>query len=117
MDLADLFLLSQPHLISNLQFYNILGNTNFKYTLAMYCLRSLLLLFYTLNLTWGWGDVGHRTVAYLAEKYLTKQGNQLVEDLISPSDEFDISDAAVWPDKVKFSRPYSRNWHFIGVLR
>jgi hypothetical protein len=83
----------------------------------MYCLWSLLFLFYTPHLTWGWGDVGHRTVAYLAEKYLTKQGSQLVEDLISPNDEFDISDAATWADKVKFARPFTRNWHYIGMLR
>jgi hypothetical protein len=83
----------------------------------MYYLWSTLLLIYMSQLTQGWGDVGHRTVAYLAEKYLTKPGAQLVEDLIAPNDEFDISDAAVWPDKIKFQRPFSRNWHYIGMLR
>jgi hypothetical protein len=48
---------------------------------AMYSPWSLLLLSYMLQFTWGWGDLGHRTVAYLVEGCLSEQGAQLVEDL------------------------------------
>jgi hypothetical protein len=83
----------------------------------MYYLWSLLLFSITLQFTWGWGDIGHRTVAYLAEKYLDKQGEQLVDDLITPDKEFDISDAAVWADRQKFRSPFTRPWHYLGMYR
>jgi hypothetical protein len=82
---------------------------------AMYSLWSFLLLSYTVPFTWGWGDLGHRTVAYLAEKYLNEDGTRLVEDLIHPDGDFDISDAAVWPDLQKRKLPFTRPWHFIGM--
>ena len=80
-----------------------------------YSFWSLLLLSYTVPFTWGWGDIGHRTVAYLAEKYLNEDGTRLVEDLIRPDETFDISDAAVWPDLQKWKFPFTRPWHFIGM--
>lgn len=80
----------------------------------MHPFLPLLLISYTAQLTWCWGDLGHRTVAYLSAKYLTEQGAQLVEDLITPDKDFDISDAAVWPDGQKFRLPFTRPWHFIG---
>jgi len=80
-------------------------------------LWSLLLLCNMLQFTSGWGDLGHRTVGYLAEKYLDEQGSRLVEDLIAPNESFDISDAAVWADKQKFHYPFTRPWHYIGIYR
>ncbi|KAJ5578876.1 hypothetical protein N7450_007743 [Penicillium hetheringtonii] len=76
---------------------------------------SFLLLSSMLQFASGWGDLGHRTVAYLAEKYLNEQGSRLVEDLITPNESFDISDAAVWADKKKFNYPFTRPWHYIDV--
>ena len=81
----------------------------------MYYIWSLLLLSSTVPFTWGWGDLGHRTVAYLAEKYLNEEGNQLVEDIIAPDKDFDISDAAVWADRKKWKYPFTRPWHYIGM--
>ncbi|KAJ5682301.1 hypothetical protein N7462_005466, partial [Penicillium macrosclerotiorum] len=81
----------------------------------MYSLWLLLSLSYTTQFTWGWGDLGHRTVAYLAEKYLDDHGTQLFEELVVPNDKFDISDASVWADKQKFKKPYTRPWHYIDA--
>ncbi|GFF25187.1 hypothetical protein IFM46972_01317 [Aspergillus udagawae] len=63
-----------------------------------------------------WGDLGHRTVAYLAQRYFSKEAAQLIDDLLPSSDDWDISDAAVWADKVKFHRPFTRPWHYIDAL-
>jgi hypothetical protein len=63
----------------------------------------------------SWGDVGHRTVAYLAERFFTEQGAQLANDLLTNNQGFDISDASVWADTVKRKRPYTRPWHYIGL--
>ena len=60
-----------------------------------------------------WGALGHRTVAYLAQKYFTSEANVLVNNLLKGED---ISDAALWPDEVRRSRGYSftAEWHYIG---
>ncbi|CEL08656.1 hypothetical protein ASPCAL11803 [Aspergillus calidoustus] len=63
----------------------------------------------------SWGDVGHRTVAYLAERFFTEQGAQLANDLLTNNQDFDISDASVWADTVKRKRPYTRPWHYIDA--
>ncbi|KAL3442974.1 phospholipase C/P1 nuclease domain-containing protein [Aspergillus insuetus] len=63
----------------------------------------------------SWGDVGHRTVAYLAERFLTDPGAQLVTELLANNRGSDISDASVWADTVKQKRPYTRPWHYIDA--
>lgn len=63
-----------------------------------------------------WGGLGHRTVGYLAQKHFTEDAAQLFEDLIKPTDSFDISDAAIWADGIRQRRGYTEGWHFIGKL-
>jgi hypothetical protein len=63
----------------------------------------------------GWGDVGHRTVGYLAQKYFTTQASNWASSLLSNENGWDISDAAVWADAVKHQRQYSAEWHYIGI--
>jgi len=62
----------------------------------------------------AWGDVGHRTVGYLAEKHLSPKAAALVGGLLVNDRGFDISDAACWADTVKRSLPWSRGFHFIS---
>lgn len=62
----------------------------------------------------AWGDVGHRTVGFLAQHYLTPQASQWVNSLLANEDGFDISDAAVWPDEIKRHREYTADWHYLG---
>ncbi|KAK0101164.1 hypothetical protein ONS95_012856 [Cadophora gregata] len=62
-----------------------------------------------------WGDVGHRTVGYLAKKYLTDSANQLFEKILENPNGWDFSDAATWADTVKRSRPYTSSWHFVDA--
>ena len=62
----------------------------------------------------SWGDVGHRTVGYLAEKYFTDEAAQWANNLLANDNGWDISDAAVFADQVKRKRPYTAGWHYIG---
>lgn len=63
-----------------------------------------------------WGDLGHRTVAYLAQKYFTEEGSRFVDSLLANDQGWDISDAAIWPDgSVKRRRPYTAPWHYIDA--
>ncbi|KAK0839737.1 hypothetical protein LTS02_017406 [Friedmanniomyces endolithicus] len=63
---------------------------------------------------WCWGNVGHRTIAYLAAKYLDEAELALMQ---AATDYDDLSDAAVWADEVAHSPTYdySRSWHYINV--
>ena len=61
-----------------------------------------------------WGSLGHRTVGYLAEKYFTDEASQLVQELLKNERGFDISDASLFADKIKFRRPATKVWHYIG---
>lgn len=61
-----------------------------------------------------WGSLGHRTVAYLAEKHLTEDASNFVNELLANDRGFDISDAAIWADEIKNRRPYTKQWHYIG---
>lgn len=63
-----------------------------------------------------WGGLGHRTVAYLAEKYFTDGAVHFVNDLLENDQGFDISDAALFADKIRHRRPWTAQWHFIGVF-
>ena len=61
----------------------------------------------------AWGSLGHRAVAYLAQKHFTADGAAFVNNLL---DGEDISDAALWPDQIRRTRgwTFTAGWHFIG---
>jgi len=63
-----------------------------------------------------WGTLGHRTIAYLAEKYLTAESQRFVDILLVNNRGYDFSDASLFADKVKDSRNYTEQWHWIGML-
>lgn len=66
--------------------------------------------------TLAWGSFGHRTVAYLAEKYLTRAGYAYVEAVLQDQGRYDISDAAIWADgSVKRRVPETAHWHYIDA--
>jgi hypothetical protein len=82
----------------------------------VYDLTKPLFVWYLLcGPTLGWGDVGHRTVAYVAENYLTEQGTEFLNGLLPHSGQFDISDAATWADGIKRERPKTKPWHYVGM--
>lgn len=62
----------------------------------------------------SWGNLGHRTIAYLAEKYLTPPGHTYIQQLLRDGD---ISDAAIWADSYKYTPPgrHTSSWHFINA--
>ena len=61
-----------------------------------------------------WGELGHRTVAYLAYKHLTTPAQSWISDILQGED---ISTAAIWPDLIKNQTRYnySKAWHFYNV--
>jgi S1/P1 Nuclease len=62
----------------------------------------------------SWGDLGHRTVAKVAYKFLSPNTQQYLDSILAYTDNRDISDAAIWPDQIRYFRPYTAPWHYIG---
>jgi hypothetical protein len=64
-----------------------------------------------------WGDVGHRTVGYLAYKNLQPSTASYIDEILRNENNYDIGDAATWADKQKFGRPWTKPWHYIGTCK
>lgn len=83
-------------------------------------MRSLLLQTSPLVLlatpAFSWGNLGHRTVGYLSQMYMTPDGLSYFNNIVKPNGQFDISDAAIWADSHKIGQyAYTYNWHFIDA--
>ena len=75
---------------------------------------SWLILGSYIRLAACWGTLGHRTVAYLAQRYFSSETETYVNNLL---EEEDISDAALWADIIKHTPlgPGTAGWHFIDA--
>jgi len=78
---------------------------------ASHYVASLLTL---LNGALAWGELGHRTVAYIAYSQLSNATRKYVDTVMALDKSQDISDIAIWADAVRRERKYSAPWHFIG---
>ena len=82
------------------------------------CMRTLSIFFLatlcSIPRASCWGVLGHRTVAYLAARYVTPEAKIYIADLVNHQD---ISEAALWADKIRYipSFAYSKAWHYIDA--
>ncbi len=81
----------------------------------LYSFLLRFLLAFTLTATASaWGNLGHRTVAYLAEKYISRTGRIYLNNVLG---NVDLGEAAIWADWYK-STPegkHTASWHFINA--
>jgi hypothetical protein len=75
---------------------------------------NILLTLCLSNYVSAWGDLGHRTVALVARKYLTTEASQVLDDILANDQGYDFSDAATWADTIKRGRPETKEWHYVG---
>jgi hypothetical protein len=61
----------------------------------------------------AWGDLGHRTVAYLAQKYLQPSTIDYLNAILVNDKGYDFSDAATWADAIRPGRPLTKPWHYM----
>jgi len=67
----------------------------------------------------AYGGVGHRTIGYLAEKWLTPAATRIFSDILANDRGYDFSDAAVWADKARDQDWLSWDsgpWHYVNNL-
>lgn len=74
---------------------------------------ALLLLASTQQVA-GWGQLGHRTVALLAERFLLPETKEFTKHILYGES---LANAAVWPDYFshKPEGRYSKGWHYIDA--
>ncbi|MBN1568597.1 MAG: S1/P1 nuclease [Acidobacteria bacterium] len=61
---------------------------------------------------WGWGWVGHRVVAKMAEERLTPAAKKAVKNLLGPG--VSMAEASTWADEQQ-EVPESSRWHYVNV--
>lgn len=61
----------------------------------------------------GWGRIGHRASAALAESRLTPAARAAVRDLLEPGES--LADASTWADEHRRDLPESGPWHYVNV--
>lgn len=78
-------------------------------------LQNLLLPNLWIHYGLAWGNLGHRTVALLAQRYLTDEGKRYASSLLAGSS---YDDAAVWADVYKTTPEgaYTNSWHFMDAM-
>jgi len=64
-----------------------------------------------------WGAVGHRTIAYIAEDYLTAKTKQKINAILVKNGDSNLAYISTWADDVRNQPEYSDTgfWHFINL--
>ena len=65
------------------------------------------------KLAFGWGRLGHRSSARLAELHLSPRAKATIHELLEPGE--DLADAATWADENSRDIPGSASWHYVNV--
>src|SRR5271157_4848223 len=82
-------------------------------------LKKIVSLFFIVSIVfitnngYSWGDVGHKTIAYIAEKNLSIKTLKKINSFLSK--EGNIISVSTWADKIKESRPFTKPWHYIDL--
>jgi hypothetical protein len=62
----------------------------------------------------AWGPSGHRIVALVAMKHLSRQARAQVKTILGQET---LADVANWADDVREERPETARWHFVNLPR
>ena len=82
--------------------------------MAPMSITSVLTVASFISITYCWGALGHRAVAYLAEQYMMPIALEYTDYLL---DGEDISEASLWPDQIRGNPAFdfTSGWHYIDA--
>ena len=65
----------------------------------------------------AWGDVGHGTIGFLAQKSFTQASSDLVSSLLGDLEPTTLFDAINWADTIRRTPPFTNTgaWHYIDA--
>jgi hypothetical protein len=73
------------------------------------------LLFILFSTTaFGWGETGHRTTGYIANKYLNKKAKKAIEQILGGRS---IAMVSTWMDEIRSDSTYNytADWHWVTI--
>jgi hypothetical protein len=76
-------------------------------------LTAFMLSAVTAGHAWGWGALGHKVTARIAEKHLTAEAKAAIKKLLEKDE--DLAKASTWPDEHSREISGSASWHFVNV--
>jgi S1/P1 Nuclease len=79
-------------------------------------LIALIFVISTPNLALAWGELGHRTVAEIATRYLVEQTAAEVHKLLGDGAHV-MTEVSVWADTIVGDRPGTYPWHVVQIPR
>ena len=79
----------------------------------LHLILQILLAFSLTNTTFAWGNLGHRTIAYLAEKYISREGRIYLNNVLGP---VDLGEASIWADVYRTTAEGKSTaaWHYVN---
>ncbi|WKN44692.1 S1/P1 nuclease [Tunicatimonas pelagia] len=77
-------------------------------------LTTLLLIAVTNQLSWGWGQTGHRAIGQLAQWHLSRAAEARITQILGP---VDLAMASTWMDEIRSDSAYdyTNTWHWVTV--
>ncbi len=76
--------------------------------------KLILLLMAAAHMAWSWGQVGHYTTGYIAEKHLSKKARKKVNMVLRGKT---IAQMSVWMDEIRSDDryDYTADWHWVTI--
>ncbi len=89
-----------------------LASTNMK---LQCCLPSLLAVGSAIQGVQAWGGMGHETVAFIAQNFVTAQTKAFCQNILGDTSASYLAAVATWADSFRYTHAgsYSRPYHFI----
>lgn len=73
---------------------------------------TVLFLLFMANNAFGWWEVGHKTVANIAEDNLSMVARKKVLSILGTTD---LASVATWADDIRKQRPTTAGWHYVDM--
>ncbi|GMG23997.1 unnamed protein product [Aspergillus oryzae var. brunneus] len=69
------------------------------------------------QLTYGWGNLGHETVAYIAQSFVASPTESFCQDILGDDSTSYLANVATWADTYKYTDAgeFSKPYHFIDA--
>ncbi|OGM48273.1 nuclease S1 [Aspergillus bombycis] len=69
------------------------------------------------QLSYGWGNLGHETVAYIAQSFIASSTESFCQDILGDDSTSYLANIATWADSYKYTDAgeFSKPYHFIDA--
>ena len=78
----------------------------------LFLVSTLLMVFFFFGQAFPWGEVGHKTIAYIAEQNISPATLEKIKPLLAGAS---LESVSIWPDEIRPQRPETGAWHYINI--